>query len=751
MEGGAAAERVTGGEARRRRARERAAPGRGAALLTALGIALAAWLPTGPAWAIFTSQATSTANTVSTAAGFPRCYSDAVRADNPVSYWRLDEASGTTATDSNGSSAGTYRNGVTLGQPGALPDTIDNRAASFDAVDDDVRVGDVHDFPGTASFSVEFWLNPSSTNSTLWRPVLSKEDPGANMSSRQGWAMWLAPDTNLLSMERWNGSSQHAVASTLGILAGSWYHVAATYDGSTIRLYVNGRLDSSLASSLSLNDHSVPLQFGSVGSYSDPSWYSKYGGLLDDVAVYSTALSATQVRTHYNAGRCSKDGVLADVPVGYWRLGESSGTTALDGVRGRHGTYVNGPTLGVAGALNGDANTAVTFNGSSQYASVPYDAALNPSQFSLEVWARPSGGSQYRTVVSSLEDAGGGTSWRGYWLGINPSNRWEAEVSQSGGSVTALTSPGTASTSTWTHLCLTYDGTTMRFYVDGLLVGSQTTSYRQVLAVPLTIGAGMYNGGTASELFPGSVDEVTVYGSALSLARVQAHYLLARSYQDTVLDSGPVSYWRLGESSGTGATDVKSANAGTYVNTPTLGKAGALAGDADTSAGVNGTSSHVSVPYSATLNPAQFTVEAWAQWDGTRAGNWRTVAGTWNDTGNGGYWLGISTQDKWYVSTQGASWAYSEIQGITSTSGEWVHLAATNDGSTLRLYVNGTQVGSVASPNYVTQSSVPLGIGANFYSGGPGDLLGGIVDDVAVYSRALSAAEVQLHYDSGRQ
>ena len=69
-------------------------------------------------------------NTLSTTSAFPRCYGDAVLADNPVGYWRLDETTGTTAADSKGTRPGTYANGVTLGQAGALPDTVDNRAAS---------------------------------------------------------------------------------------------------------------------------------------------------------------------------------------------------------------------------------------------------------------------------------------------------------------------------------------------------------------------------------------------------------------------------------------------------------------------------------------------------------------------------------------------------------------------------------------------------------------------------------------------
>ena len=82
-------------------------------------------------------------------------------ADGPSSYWRLDETSGTSAADSVGSRTGTYRNGVTLGQTGAMSAAA-NKAASFDAVDDDVQVGDYYDFPGTAAFSVEFWMNPAA-------------------------------------------------------------------------------------------------------------------------------------------------------------------------------------------------------------------------------------------------------------------------------------------------------------------------------------------------------------------------------------------------------------------------------------------------------------------------------------------------------------------------------------------------------------------------------------------------------------
>src|SRR6185437_12692528 len=101
--------------------------------------ALVACPPVGSALAIMTSQATVTANTLNAATAFPRCYGDAVLSDSPVGYWRLDETTGTVATDSTGSNPGTYVGGPALGQAGGLPDTTNNRAPGLDGVDDRVE------------------------------------------------------------------------------------------------------------------------------------------------------------------------------------------------------------------------------------------------------------------------------------------------------------------------------------------------------------------------------------------------------------------------------------------------------------------------------------------------------------------------------------------------------------------------------------------------------------------------------------
>src|SRR6185436_20053930 len=86
----------------------------------------------------------------------------------------------------------------------------------------------------------------------------------------------------------------------------------------------------------------------------------------------------------------------------YWRLGEASGTVAADQVGAHGGTYAFNPSLGQPGALFNDPATSVGFNGTTHYVQAPSDASLNPTRFSVEVWARPTAAiGAYHGVMAS--------------------------------------------------------------------------------------------------------------------------------------------------------------------------------------------------------------------------------------------------------------------------------------------------------------------------------------------------------------
>jgi hypothetical protein len=208
---------------------------------------------------------------------------------------------------------------------------------------------------------------------------------------------------------------------------------------------------------------------------------------------------------------------MADSPLGYWRLGESSGTVAANQLSTGNGTYTASPTLGQPGALFGDPATSVGFNGTTQYVQVPNNAAFNTTQFSVEIWARPNSvAGAYRGVISSRVYPLGWTLYQGQ------DGSWEFWVN-SGAGMTSIYSDAPATANTWYHLVGTFDGTNVLLYVNGVV--SSTTGTASGYAPQTTTPLQMAQAEPADNLhFPGRLEEAAVYSTALTAAQVQRHY-----------------------------------------------------------------------------------------------------------------------------------------------------------------------------------------------------------------------------------
>ena len=186
----------------------------------------------------------------------------------------------------------------------------------------------------------------------------------------------------------------------------------------------------------------------------------------------------------------------------------------------------------------------------------------------------------------------------------------------------------------------------------------------------------------------------------------------------------------LNENSGTTVADASGQNnAGTALNTTwTAGRYGrGLA--------FNGSNSWVTVNDSASLNLVNgLTLEAWVS--PTVSSGWRVIMLKELD----------AIYELYASSSSGPvggvnSGGYQEVFSSTSLpTNTWSHVAATWDGTTLRLYVNGVQVGSRAVAGTLATTSNPLRIGADAKWG---EYFAGTIDEVRVYNRALSAAEIQ--------
>jgi hypothetical protein len=207
------------------------------------------------------------------------------------------------------------------------------------------------------------------------------------------------------------------------------------------------------------------------------------------------------------------------------------------------------------------------------------------------------------------------------------------------------------------------------------------------------------------------------------------------NYANTIkASSGLTGYWRLGESSGTTATDSSSAgHNGTYTGGFTLGQPGAVLGDSNTSVSLNGTTGKVALPSLGTAS--SWTIEGWTNLSGNAAGYNALYA-----SGNGARLLiqpnGVYADDL----TGGAGSGHID-PSTDSNVGAWVFWALVRNGSTLTLYRNGVPIGTSSLAGHG-----PTSLNGTIGAQGPGYHLNGRADEIAVYTTALSASALQSQY-----
>jgi Concanavalin A-like lectin/glucanases superfamily len=210
-------------------------------------------------------------------------YRDEVIADVPGGYWRLGETSGRAAADETSTAIGTYRGGVALGAPGAVSGGSET-SASFDGVNDTVRVSDEAVLDSRRALTVEAWVRPSRLPRSTSTIVGKGSQYRLLLSSAGAIWFWV-----------WRARVLTELATEPGaVSAGRWAHVAASWDGSEIALYVNGVLRGTAPFTGPVNASSADLYIGSnFGTY---DWFA---GRVEDVAVYDSALSAPRIFAHF--------------------------------------------------------------------------------------------------------------------------------------------------------------------------------------------------------------------------------------------------------------------------------------------------------------------------------------------------------------------------------------------------------------------------------------------------------------------
>jgi len=409
--------------------------------------------------------------------------------------------------------------------------------------------------------------------------------------------------------------------------------------------------------------------------------------------------------------------------VGYWPL---DGSTSYD----NSGNFQDGVLNGGAGYTAGKQGGAISLNGTTACVSSQRPVIRTDGSFTITAWANLSSASTFRTVASQDGDQASG-----FFLQYSAAdNRWamamaSADVANAA-STRALSSAAPA-VGAWVHLAGVRDAAAgvIKLYVNGILQQNVAYSGSWQANGALQIGRGKWNGAPA-DFFAGAVDEVRAFDHALTDAEIAA---------SADLTTGLVAGYGVDE--GTGATTADAVNG----HTLTLTNAGWGGGYAGPGLALNGTSGFASGV--ALVNTASsFSVSAWVSL--TDATGFHTVASQ-DGASVSGFFLQYSGQDNaWAMAMLGSDSASASTARATSQFaprvGDWTHLVGVRDTAAgqLRLYVNGRLAGTAAC-GAAWNASGSFTLGRGRFNAAPVDYFPGGIDQVRVWSRALSDADVR--------
>ena len=672
-----------------------------------------------------------------------------------VAYYKLDEGYGTTVQDSSPNDFdATLYNTPTWSNNGKFGKALDFDPASSE----NLQVANTSNriIPsGNTAFTSSMWINSDSVTTATVKSVMTNETYtvsgfryGINSSSKlQFWSTESGGTTDL--------------TSTTTLSTGTWYYIVMAYDGSSAKLYINGKLEATdTSASIVSNTNNITIANAIGGK-------EYFDGKIDEIKFYTSALTEDEIKLDYNHGSAMVLGKIStdsdgstpsdadsrgycipgdttscSAPVGEWKMDEKTGTNAYDtSGNGYTGTLTGSPTWTL-----GKYGSAVNFvsNDYMNLASPYLDLAAD---WTIESWFKypfPSGscntltrgnGGDHQVII----DCGGtllGTYDNLYGTGFHSS-----------GFNTNTLSAG------WHYVAAVGTGSNTLFYIDGRYVG--TATYKSTTDIR-SVG-GYFGGGQPF----GTIDHVRIYNYARTPAQVAWDYNRG----------GPVGWWKMDECQGVVAHDSAAAlsvagNDGTL----TIGATGSQTspgtctdglstsawyngriGKNNSSLNFDGSDDYVSVPdsdlwYFGTNN---LSVSLWVNF--TSVTSYKDLIGQ----SNGG---GI--QDKWFIGynyptdnkltfdvAQTGGGETSISVDWTASTGQWYLVTVVRNGNSWYFYINGKQQGSTQTASVtIPNSTSTLKIGAD------GELWkyhAGQIDDVRIYNYALTATQVKTLFNNG--
>lgn len=443
-------------------------------------------------------------------------YQAAVLNSEPAYFWRMETIG--LISDEVGNSALTTYGTMTVDDNGIMGTS---KAVKFSAIR--ATAGTVSTTQAPNVFTTEAWFR---TTSRYGGKIIGFGNRQSGNSSSYDRHVYLTNNGSVV-FGVYPDSTVKTVSSGSGYNDGQWHHVMATLSEEGMSLYLDGKRVASRADATAGQQLTGYWRVGGdkLAGWPSAPWRTSLSGSIDEVAVYSKALTAADARNHYEAtGRVADlpapptddygAAVAADGPVLQWRLDETTGTRAADaGIGLRHGTIVGSPRIGVTSEVHG---SSIILDGSGQYVR-SNEPVITPAEYSHEVWINTDATGPARII-----------GWGSSATGASSTYDREVALNETGQLVftsnnAAITSPDAVNDGAWHHVVATQGAQGMALYVDGVLVGTHQATPGPGFIGYLRVG-GDGSTVTGTGYLAGAVDEVATYASVLSTEQVRAHY-----------------------------------------------------------------------------------------------------------------------------------------------------------------------------------------------------------------------------------
>lgn len=465
--------------------------------------------------------------------------------------------------------------------------------------------------------------------------------------------------------------------------------------------------------------------------------------------------------------------------VGLWHMNEASGNV-LDS----SGNSITGTPTGTS-VVSGLLGNARSFNGSTDFISIPATSKLDVQQLTIEAWTYSANYIQNGFIFEKTTNGLVNTQYSCFFAASNVFIFRTYNTVPTIDDLSIVTSSYSLD-NRWNHIACVYDGSTKKIYINGIEVASKAYSQTLQTNAAGTAIIGAYGSGT-SYFFNGKIDEVRVSNVARSPEEIKADASRRpyASYTSPVIDLGTkatawnnLTWSEGGVSTGYGETVYSATNliaqwnlndsglttASVYAGSCGVTCNGTLTGFSNTSgpdvvplsgwtrqnqrwgtAAVmfNGTTDYITVPANdgtpLDIDSGPITIETWVKPKSTAIQR-ILFRGT---SGACGYGLsiGVNSNAKFNLGNAGGGNFDSRTTVVPET---WYYVVGVINGANSQLYVNG-QLEQTGTVNPVACTSLPLNIGRD---PGATSYFSGIIDSTRIYTRALTANEIRSNYSS---